>query len=117
MPGAGCARGPRAKKVHGAVTTGSAGRHRHSLRNGVTAYTALSPVNGVCLPPLPGPHRQARMDATVAAPGPHGFAVRLLACRPVKHHRTPQTAIAARASYRDDHDPSLLMARGAVLMA
>jgi hypothetical protein len=48
MPGAGCARGPRAKEVHGAVTTGSAGRHRHSLRNGFTAYYVLSPVNGVC---------------------------------------------------------------------
>ena len=28
------------------------------------------------LSPLPGPHRQARIDATVAAPGPHDFAVR-----------------------------------------
>jgi hypothetical protein len=28
------------------------------------------------LPPLPSPHRQARIDARVAAPGPHDFAVR-----------------------------------------
>ena len=28
------------------------------------------------LPPLPGPHRQAGIDARVAAPGPHDFTVR-----------------------------------------
>jgi hypothetical protein len=34
------------QKTQAAVTTGSA-RHRHSLRNGFTAYDALSPVSGL----------------------------------------------------------------------
>jgi hypothetical protein len=38
-PGADLAHGPRANKMHGAGTTGSAKTSRPSLRNGVTAYT------------------------------------------------------------------------------
>jgi hypothetical protein len=34
--------------MHGAGTTGSAGETRPSLRNGLTAYSALSPVTGLC---------------------------------------------------------------------
>jgi hypothetical protein len=32
------------QKTQAAVTTGKAGATRHSLRDGVTAYSALSPV-------------------------------------------------------------------------
>jgi hypothetical protein len=56
--------------------TGSAEAVRPSLRNGFTAYTALSPVTGLSC------HRHRRdtshrLDASVGAPGPHGFAVRI----------------------------------------
>src|SRR6185369_12750598 len=55
--------------------TGTAETSRLSPRNGFTTYFVLSPVSGVCC------HRCLRdtsrkIDATVAAPGPHDFAVR-----------------------------------------
>src|SRR5947207_15614148 len=56
--------------------TGSAETARPSPRNGFTAYFVLSPVSGlVC-------HRHWRdifrqLSASIAAPGPHDFAVRL----------------------------------------
>jgi hypothetical protein len=43
------------QKKQAAVTTGSAG-HRHSLRNGVTAYIALSLGNGLSCPHRPRDH-------------------------------------------------------------
>src|SRR5205085_9185802 len=48
---------------------------RHPLRNGFTAYFALSPVSGLFC------HRRRRdifrqLSASIAAPGPHDFAVR-----------------------------------------
>jgi hypothetical protein len=36
------------KKAHELVTTGSTGQIRLSLRNGFTAYSALSLVTGLC---------------------------------------------------------------------
>src|SRR5207247_9904242 len=56
--------------------TGSAEAVRHPLRNGFTAYIALSPVERACC------HRRRRdtsrqLSASIAAPGPHDFAVRL----------------------------------------
>jgi hypothetical protein len=59
--------------------TGSAEAIRPSLRNGFTAYTALSPVTGLSC------HRHRRdtsrqLDASVGASGPHGFAVRVSRC-------------------------------------
>ena len=64
-----------ALRKHTGLTTGTAETSRLSPRNGFTAYFVLSPVSGVCC------HRRQRdtsrqLDATVAAPGPHGFAVR-----------------------------------------
>jgi hypothetical protein len=49
--------------------------NRHSLRDGFTAYSALSPVIGLSC------HRRfadtsAKLDAGVEASGPHDFAVR-----------------------------------------
>src|SRR5881396_1652870 len=56
--------------------TGSAETARPSPRNGFTAYFALSPVSGLFC------HRHRRdtsrqLSASIAAPGPHDFAVRL----------------------------------------
>src|SRR2546421_8029657 len=56
--------------------TGSAETARPSPRNGFTAYFVLSPVSGlVCHRHLA--KNSARLDASIAAPGPHDFAVRL----------------------------------------
>jgi hypothetical protein len=57
------------------VLTGTAETARPSPRNGFTAYT-YSPRGTPLLPPLPRQHRPAGIDARVAAPGPHDFAVR-----------------------------------------
>ena len=63
------------------------------------------------LSPLPAPHRQCRIDARVAAPGPHDFAVRSRTCRRVEDHLTPQASIATRATFRDDREAPLMAAR------
>src|SRR5438552_11107467 len=70
--------------------TGSAETARPSPRNGFTAYFVLSPVSGlVC-------HRRRRdtsrqLSASIAAPGPHDFAVRLgVFVRCEKIHLTPK---------------------------
>ena len=61
------------------------------------------------LPPsLHGTYQQ--LDARVAAPGPHDFAVRcgrLVWCK----HLTPQASIATRTTLRDDRETSLMAAR------
>ena len=87
---AGCALHPRsrvqkcAKNAH--EHTGSAEDIRHSLRNGLTAYNALSPEYRAFLPPSPsgyGTSAPGRADMppkdltpTTEASGPHDFAVR-----------------------------------------
>src|SRR5689334_25448325 len=64
-----------------------------------------------CLPPSQdGPYHP--LDATVAAPGPHDFAVRSWAFRLAgRAHLTPQASIATRATLRDDRETSLMAAR------
>jgi hypothetical protein len=74
---------------------------RHSLRNGFTAYTALSPENRALLPPSPhgnwhlgpvGPSAPPQdLTPTAEASGPHDFAVRFGAVRPAR--RCPLTEI------------------------
>src|SRR5262249_18710332 len=49
------------------------------------------------LPPLPRPLEAGRIDARVAAPGPHDFAVRRGRFAWWQDHLTPATAIASRA--------------------
>ena len=87
MPDARCTRGLVCKKQkkNAHEHTGSAEALRHSLRNGFTAYFALSPENRACLPPSPSDlafsarsGRQASEDLTptIEASGPHDFTVR-----------------------------------------
>jgi hypothetical protein len=77
MPGARCTRGLVCQKLRIWRTRAyrAAETLRHPLRNGFTAYFVLSPVSGLFC------HRHCRslrkLDASVAAPGPHDFAVRL----------------------------------------
>jgi hypothetical protein len=67
--------------------TGSAEALRHSLRNGFTAYNALSPENRALLSPSPANSRLVRarsgrlaffadLTPTTEASGPHDFTVR-----------------------------------------
>ena len=82
--------------------TGTAGARRHSLRNGLTAYAALSlETNSSCL------HR-CRLDGEIdpvgpnspptawhqpRVSGPHGFAVRFSAVRLARCTRSRKTAL------------------------
>jgi len=59
---------------------------RHSLRDGFTAYTALSLGNRACLPPSRASFVRAReLGTSVGVPGPHGFAVHDGLIRPRKN--------------------------------
>src|SRR5258707_344535 len=76
-------------KEHAHEHTGSAEAIRPSLRNGVMAYGALSPVFGLSCPRRQRDaeyHRQ--LAARVEASGPHDFAVRDRAVRPRAEHVT-----------------------------
>ena len=98
MPGACCTRGLVCKYCRESAHehTGTAGAPRHSLRNGLTAYAALSlETNSSCL-------HHCRLDGSIdpvgsksppaashqpRVPGPHGFAVRIERRHPA--HRLP----------------------------
>src|SRR5262245_30009876 len=54
--------------------TGEAEAVRHPLRNGFTAYIELSPVSGLVVTVTCRSLR--KLSASIAAPGPHDFAVR-----------------------------------------
>ena len=90
MPDARCTRG-LVCNVHKNVRTRAyraAEAIRHSLRNGFTAYSALSPVIGFLATVIGGTYRQ--LDASTEASGPHVFAVRIRAVRQrhIRVHRS-----------------------------
>src|SRR6187200_792514 len=73
------------KKAHQQVHHEFSQSHRLSPRDGVTVSFVLSPVSGVdCHRCLRDTSR--KIDATVAAPGPHDFAVRSFAVVARKKH-------------------------------
>src|SRR5437660_11031428 len=78
-PGACCTRGLacdlRKQKCTRAYR--AAGAFRPSLRNGFTAYSALSPVNGSFATVVAQKKNPPQLDASTAASGPHDFAVRI----------------------------------------
>jgi len=73
MPDARCTRGRLCRKKHRRQQPGVHRINRHSLHNGVTAYTR-SPGDRALLPPSPRGSYPARLSASVGAPGPHDFA-------------------------------------------
>src|SRR5437879_4464324 len=76
-PGADCARSTvreNSERMHTDLT-GTAETSRLSPRNGFTAYTCSPRGSGLSCP-RGRAERSARLDARVAAPGPHDFAVR-----------------------------------------
>ena len=86
--------------------TGSAESIRPSLRNGFTAYSALSPVNGLSCHRRHA-DRSAQLDASVGASGPHDFAVRVSVARLASQ----PASTASRTNVRDDRDTPLLRVR------
>src|SRR5260370_25180464 len=89
-PGARCTRGLVCKVRKEKCTRAYrfSGGIRPSLRNGFTAYSALSPVNGLSC------HRRlaensTRLDAGIGASEPRDFAVRVSRARQSQHLRPP----------------------------
>ena len=78
MPGARCTRGLVCQELRNWRTRAyrAAETLRHPLRNGFTAYIVLSPVSGLVVT-VTSRKLPAKLSASVAAPGPHDFAVRL----------------------------------------
>jgi hypothetical protein len=103
MPDARCTRGLvcKGQKENRTRAYRAAEAIRHSLRNGFTAYTALSPEYRAFLPPSPygnwhlgpvGPSAPPQdLTPTAEASGPHDFAVRFGIVRPAR--RCPLTEI------------------------
>jgi len=90
MPGAGRTHGPPATRKAGGSHHRSAETSRHSLRNGVTAYTRSPRCTGLFS------HRRRRiifrrLDPSVGRSGPRDFAVRASALRRARQpvHRIP----------------------------
>src|SRR5689334_23718908 len=77
----------------------------------------LSPVSGVDCHRCRTCHRAGRIDATVAAPGPHDFAVRYgVFAGLTEASLTPQASIATRATFRDDREAPLMAARAGLFL-
>jgi len=114
MPGARCTRGlvcktTKAKNAH--EHTGSAETLRHSLRNGFTAYFALSPAIQAFLTPSPSElpsARSGRQDSedltpTIEASGPHDLTVRdsIVRQRAVDRSQVPKNPPCHHVSHPD----------------
>ena len=85
------------QKKQAAVTTGKAEAIRHSLRDGLAAYTRSPRSAGlVSLRRLLARHQ--RLDTSVGVPGPRDFAV----CMDLRSSDAVHTSIAPRLTFRDD---------------
>ena len=91
MPGARCTRGLVCKLCikNAHEHTGTVGTLRHSLRNGFTAYSVLSPENGSFASVAPEKRTSREFDASIATSGPHAFAVRIMRLRLARIPRPP----------------------------
>ena len=105
MPGARCTRGLVCQRLRIWRTRAyrAAETLRHPLRNGFTAYFVLSPVERACC------HRHLQiapqLSASIAAPGPHDFAVRFdVFVRRKKMRLTPKRPSQPRPTHRDDRE-------------
>jgi hypothetical protein len=82
------------------------GKHRHSLRNGFNGLLRALPGEPGLLSPYPAQCKAlSRVNASVGASGPHGFAVR-------QTPRTPCEGISVHRSLprgRGDREPPLLV--------
>src|SRR5260370_21783518 len=80
--------------------TGPAESIRPSLRNGFTAYGALSSATGFFATVIPEKLASQKLDASTGASRPHAFAVRIGRARQSQLSRPPRV--------RDDRESPLL---------
>jgi hypothetical protein len=98
-PGARRPHGPRANKMHGVGTTGSAETSRPSLRDGFNAYIALSSVHRAFWPPSSLGSSPKQLGISVGMPGPHDFTSAPIAfvLRDPNVHRIPASRVVTIA--------------------
>ena len=97
------------KQAYELVTTGSPKRFRHSLRNGFTTYSALSPAIGrFCHRRQHNAKHCRQLRASVEALRPRGFVVHGRCIRLVRHPRPSHPV----PNVRDDRDTPLLVGTG-----
>jgi hypothetical protein len=91
------------QEKHAAVTTGSVGTARHSLRSGFNGVLRALPGDQTLLSPsVVGPIEPGNLSASLGASGPHDFAVRNSAVRPhaslraATQSRPPQSHLTCR---------------------
>jgi hypothetical protein len=105
MPGAQCTRG-RVCSVESTRVSNHryAAINRHSLRDGFTAYTCSPRGPGSFAPVTLAKLFPRKLSASVGAPGPHAFAVRVSIARLATLPRPPHPA----PNVRDDREAPLL---------
>src|SRR5580704_15464875 len=105
MPGARCTRG-RVCSVESTRVSNHryAAINRHSLRDGFTAYTCSPRGPGSFAPVTLAKLLPRKLSASVGAPGPHAFAVRISIARLATLPRPPHPA----PNVRDDREAPLL---------
>jgi hypothetical protein len=81
--------------------------NRHSLRDGFTAYTCSPRGPGSFAPVTLAKLLPRKLSASVGAPGPHAFAVRISIARLATLPRPPHPA----PNVRDDREAPLLWVR------
>jgi hypothetical protein len=91
MPGEGLTHGPPAVKKAGGSHHRFSRIIRHSPRDGFNAYIVLSLGTGLSCPHC-GEIISRQLSASVGAPGPHDFAVRIGIARPARPTRPSQPA-------------------------
>jgi hypothetical protein len=120
MPGAAAStRSPVCSEESTLVVTAGQPRHRHSLRDGVNAYSRALPgvrdliVTVACASRRVGPEGPTspicRLSTSPGVPGPHAFAVRASAARHTARSRPSPPA----PNTRDDREAPLSRARDA----
>jgi hypothetical protein len=96
------------KKAHKQTHYRYAEHLRHSLRNGVTAYTRSPRCAGLVSHRRLARHHGAKLDTSVGVPGPRDFAVRAGIARPARPARPSHPA----HNVRDDREAPLFGRRG-----
>jgi hypothetical protein len=96
-------------KKHGGRTTGSTGNTPAFPARWFTACFELSPVTGSFATVAPGKLASQELGASIGAPGPHDFAVRLARAR----RSRAGASTASHRNVRDDREPPLIRVRRA----
>jgi len=108
MPGEGLTHGPPATKKAGGSHHRISQIIRHSLRDGLRAYT-WSPRGPAFLPPSPASLSRCKLGLSTGRPGPHDFTVRveIVRRRDQRSRCNPTRPSHPGPTFRDDREAPL----------